>query len=255
MANGRLHRTFKDGISRLNAYLDDYAFYINALLDIFEVDANPKYLEKAIAYTDSMIQHFWDSEEGNFFFTSNDHEQLIVRTKNLYDLAIPSGNSMAASNLLRLYYITQNNNYLDKAEQVMRTGSKAAAENPFGFGQLLIAIYLYVSQPLEITVIRKNTDKQSDSQQMSHWLGRQFIPNGIVTVIKSSSQLEELQKYSFFNGKKEEDNSERENQKSSNNNNDNSEYAFVCKNFTCSVPIHSLQDLQRHIDNNSNHSS
>lgn len=257
IANGRLHRTFKDGISKLNAYLDDYAFYINALLDVFEVDANPKYLEKALAYTDSMIQHFWDSKEGNFFFTSNDHEQLIVRTTNLYDLAIPSGNSMAAYNLLRLYHITQNNNYLEKAEKIMKTGLKAAAENPIGFGQLLMAIYLYVNKPLEITVIRKYTQKQSDSQYMSHWLDKQFIPNRIEVVIKNSSHLEELQKYPFFNGKKEEDNSDTENERSaSSNSNDNSEYAFVCKNFACSLPIHSLQDLQLHIDNNSTkHSS
>ncbi|MGC2563992.1 MAG: thioredoxin domain-containing protein, partial [Nitrososphaeraceae archaeon] len=118
-SDGRLRRTFKDGVSKLNAYLDDYAFYINALLDVFEVDTNSRYIEKAILYADSMIRHFWDEKQGNFFFTSDDHEQLIVRTKSLYDLAIPSGNSMAASTLLRLYHITRNSNYLLKAEQIM----------------------------------------------------------------------------------------------------------------------------------------
>ena len=83
-----------------------------------------QYIEKAILCADSMIGHFWDEKQGNFFFTSDDHEQLIVRTKSLYDLAIPSGNSMA-STLLRLYHITQNSNYLLKAEQIMSAGAKA----------------------------------------------------------------------------------------------------------------------------------
>src|SRR3712207_4336849 len=106
-------------------------------------------------YTDFMLQHFWDEKEGNLFFTSDDHEQLISRTKNFYDLAMPSGNSMAASNLLRLHYYTHNDSYLAKAVRIMKAGSKSAAENPFGFGQMLNSIYLYVKKPVEVTVIAK----------------------------------------------------------------------------------------------------
>ena len=237
--DGRLRRTFKDGTSKLNAYLDDYAFYVNALLDVFEVDTTSRYLEKAIMYADSMIQHFWDDKQGNFFLTSDDHEHLIVRTKSLYDLAIPSGNSMAASCLIRLYHITQSSDYLQKAEQIMKTGLKAAAENPFGFGQLLNAIYLYISKPIEITIIRKENKEQSGSKQMSSWLGKQFIPNSITALVKDQAQLNELSKYPFFNGKKEEDIIQKENI--------NSEYAFVCRNFSCSLPIHSLQQLQKYL--------
>ncbi|MFL6377137.1 MAG: thioredoxin domain-containing protein, partial [Nitrososphaeraceae archaeon] len=100
-SEGRLRRTFKNGVSKLNAYLDDYAFYVNALLDVFEVSSKAEYLERAIVYTDFMLKHFWDSSSGSLFLTSDDHEELIMRTKNFYDLAIPSGNSMAANNLLR----------------------------------------------------------------------------------------------------------------------------------------------------------
>ena len=103
----RLYRTFKNGVSKLNGYLDDHAFYVNALLDVFELDSNPTYLEKAVKYTNVMLEHFWDPVNGTLYFTSDDHEQLIVRTRSLYDLAIPSGNSIAASNLLRLYHLTQ----------------------------------------------------------------------------------------------------------------------------------------------------
>ena len=252
-SDGRLRRTFKDGVSKLNAYLDDYAFYINALLDVFEVDTNSRYIEKAILYADSMIRHFWDEKQGNFFFTSDDHEQLIVRTKSLYDLAIPSGNSMAASTLLRLYHITRNSNYLLKAEQIMSAGAKAAAENPFGFGQLLNAIYLYVRKPIEITIIGTNMKKPKDLEQMSNWLGRQFFPNSIIALVKDRSQLDGLNKYPFFDGKKVENNILTK-EISADNGPLNSEHAFVCKNFSCSLPIHSLEQLQKSIgkDNDRN---
>lgn len=232
--DGRLQRTFKDGISKLNAYLDDYAFYVNALLDVFEVNSKAEYLERAIIYTDFMLQHFWDHNEGNLFLTSDDHEQLIVRTKNLYDLAVPSGNSIVASNLLRLYHIVQNNDYLDRAEKIIKAGAKTALENPFGFGQLLVAIYLYVKKPVEITIML-NT-KQKLHSQMVNWLNRQFIPNRIIAMIENDLQLEQLQKYLFFKGRNSDN--EKENK---------SEFAFVCRNNTCSLPIYSIEELERHI--------
>ena len=230
--NGRLYRTFKDGISKLNAYLDDYAFYVNALLDVFELDSNPIYLEKAIKYTDFMLQHFWDPVDCTLYFTSDDHEQLIVRTKSLYDLAVPSGNSVAASDLLRLYHLTQKNDYLEKAEQIMKAGATSSAENPFGFGQLLTAIYLYVKKPIEITV--RTTDNIGEGQKMARWINKQFMPNAITAIIENQSQLSRLQEYPFFSGT----NSARTSQ---------TDYAVICRNFTCSVPIYSLSDFQEQI--------
>jgi uncharacterized protein len=245
-SDGRLRRTFKDGVSKLNAYLDDYAFYISALLDVFEVDTNSRYIEKAISYADFMIKHFWDEKRENFFFTSDDHEQLIVRTKSLYDLAIPSGNSMAASALLRLYHMTRNSDYLLKAEQIMSTGAKAAAENPFGFGQLLNAVYLYIKKPIEITIIGTNIEKAADSERMSNWLGKQFIPNSIIAIVKNQSQLEGLSTYPFFEGKKVDYNKQTD-KISAYNVPLGAEHAFVCKDFSCSVPILSLEQLQKHL--------
>ena len=219
---GRLMRTFKDGQSKLNAYLDDYAFYAGALLDQFAVDSKPAYLEKAVKYTDYMLAHFWDEKEGNMFFTSDDHEQLIVRTKNFYDLAIPSGNSLAASNLLRLYHYMQNPDYLDRAARIIKSGARPAAENPFGFGQLLMAIYLYVKKPVEVTVIGRG--------EMAKWLNSVFLPDGI-TASANDADASALQKYAFFKGRTAE----------------KGETAFVCRNFTCSLPIKSQQELARQL--------
>ena len=221
--DGRLQRTFKDGKAKLNAYLDDYAFYVGSLLDLFSVDSRPEYLEKAIKYTDFMLKHFWDEKEANLFFTSDDHEKLIVRTKNFYDLAIPSGNSVAASNLLRLYHYTQDSGYLDRAFKIMKAGARPAAENPFGFGQMLNAIYLYVKKPVEVTVI---ADGKSS---IAEWLNKQFVPDGINAVV-SSSELHSLQKYAYFKGR-----------------GGDGETAFVCRNFTCSLPIKSQKELEKQL--------
>jgi uncharacterized protein YyaL (SSP411 family) len=230
--DGRLFRTFKNGVSKLNAYLDDYAFYVNALLDVFELDSNPIYLEKATKYTDFMLRHFWDPVDSTLYLTSDDHEQLIIRTKSLYDLAVPSGNSVAASNLMRLYHLTQKNDYLEKAEQIMKAGARSAAGNPFGFGQLLSAIYFHVKRPIEITV--RKTNNIGEGYNMLRWLNKQFIPNAITVIIENQSQLSQLQKYPFFNGT----NSTRTNQ---------TDYAVICRNFTCSIPIDSLSGLQEQI--------
>jgi uncharacterized protein len=228
----RLYRTFKNGVSKLNGYLDDYAFYVNALLDVFELNSNPTYLENAIKYTDVMLEHFWDNVNGNLYLTSDDHEQLIVRTRSLYDLAIPSGNSIAASNLLRLYHLTQRNDYLEKAEQIMMGGAKSSTENPFGFGQLLIAIYLHVKKITEITV--RSTNNSGEGYKMATWLNKQFIPNAITVLIESHDQLTQLRQYPFFSGM----NSTRK---------DEMDHAVICRNFTCGLPIYSLTDLQEQI--------
>jgi uncharacterized protein len=228
----RLYRTFKNGVSKLNGYLDDYAFYVNALLDVFELNSNLTYLENAIKYTDVMLEHFWDTVNSNLYLTSDDHEQLIVRTRSLYDLAIPSGNSIAASNLLRLYHLTQRNDYLEKAEQIMMGGAKSSAENPFGFGQLLIAIYLHVKKITEIIVTR--TNNSDEGYKMATWLNKQFIPNAISVIVENHDQSSQLKQYPFFSGM----NSGRK---------DEMDCVIICRNFACSLPIYSLTDLQEHI--------
>ncbi|HKU50741.1 MAG TPA: D-glucuronyl C5-epimerase family protein, partial [Nitrososphaera sp.] len=224
--HGRLYRTFKDGQAKLNAYLDDYAFYISGLLDLFSVESKSELLEKAIGYIDFVIAHFWDQEKGNFYFTSDDHEKLIVRTKNLYDLAIPSGNSVAASDLIRLYQYTQNAGYLSKAESIMKAGARAAAENPFGFGQLLSAIYQYVKKPVEVTVILGGS-----RDALARWLDLQFLPDGVNAIVRRS-EMAKLEKYPYFRGRSAEG---------------ETAVAYVCRNFTCSLPMTSTAELERQL--------
>ncbi len=239
----RLNHTYKDGLAKINGYLDDYSYYINALLDVFEISANPFYLQRAIQYLDSLIIHFWDNNEKSFFFTPNDHEQLILRTKNFYDLAIPSGNSMAVYALLRIHFITQNQDYLDKAELVIKSCYKAALGNPFGFGQLLISLYLYFKKPLEI-IILQNKKKDYNKREIKKWIMKQYIPNSITLALEfPSDELQQLMSsniFTLFKGK----------QIDIAHNEKFMECVYICQDFTCSLPMYSLAELKKYRDSN-----
>jgi hypothetical protein len=227
LANGQeLKRTFKNGKPKLDGYLDDYAFYISALLDLFEVESKAQYLSGAIKYADYMIEHFWDKEAGDFFFSSDRHEQLIVRTKNIYDLSVPSGSSMAALALIRLYHYSQNQDYIKNAEIILSRTATMAAENPFAFSQLLNAVFMYVRKPKEITLI---TDGQTVPVEL---FSRMFLPEGIIAVA-NANDITHLQRFAFFKGKEPVK--------------DKPFTAYVCKDFTCSVPLHSIEDLKTNL--------
>ncbi len=149
----RLLVTCKDGVAKLNGYLDDYAFYANSLIDSFEALQDPTYLESARTLCEAMLKHFWDGEAGGFFFTSDDHEELIVRSKPAFDGSIPSGNSTAVHVLLRLYHHTGNDDYRARAETAFKLFGQAAANQPFGLAHLIGAVDFYQRGPLEIAVV------------------------------------------------------------------------------------------------------
>ncbi len=222
--NGELLRTYKDKQAKLRAYLDDYAFFVNALLDLFEANPDRKYLDLAIYYADYMLAHFWNEEEKNFFFMADNHEKLIIRTKNIYDLSLPSGNSFAAGIFLRLHHLTQNSKYLEISVKIMESLSTMAAENPFGFGQLLITIYLYLQKPTEITILNLENLEIYDN------LIKRFLPESILVTIATNKQLEDLRMYPFFAGKEYEKSRTK---------------VFVCKNFTCSLPLYSIAEIEK----------
>ena len=222
--NNELLRTYKDGQAKLKAYLDDYAYFVNALLDIFEVEPNSKYLSLAIQHANYLIEHFWDTKENNFYFTADNHEKLIIRTKNVYDLSLPSGNSVASQAFLKLYHFTQDKKFLDVSTKIMKSLSTMAAENPFGFGQLLNTIYLYIKTPTEITVLNTiNSEIYSE-------LSRKFLPESILVIIPKQEYLDNLQNYQYFKGKVYDKNKTT---------------VFVCKDFTCSLPLYSLPEIKK----------
>ena len=159
---GRLLRTWKDGRASLNAYLEDYAFLVEALLDLYAATLDPEWFTEAEALARSMIEHFEDSERGGFFTTSHDHEQLLVRRKDLDDHPIPSATSSAALGLLRLSLLTGNDEYRRSALRSISPLAEIAAANPSGFGHLLQAIALATAatvRQLAIVYPSENTNE------------------------------------------------------------------------------------------------
>ena len=124
--HGFLHRVFKNGETKLNGYLDDYAYLVNAVLDVFEVTGKPKYLYFAEKLSDYLIEHFWDDKNDSFFFTADNHEKLIIRPKSNYDLSMPSGNSVAANALLRLYHLTNEQRFQIITQKILESQAMLA---------------------------------------------------------------------------------------------------------------------------------
>jgi uncharacterized protein YyaL (SSP411 family) len=224
--NHILHRTFKNGQPKLNGYLDDYAYMANASIDMFENTSDSKYLLFATDLADYLITHFWDDPSNGFFFTADNHEKLIIRPKNNYDLSMPSGNSVAAYMLLKLYHITQNKQFLEIPKKILESKAIAAAENPFAFGYLLNVLYLYYQKPTEITIINNK-----DSELVSS-LRKKFLPESIMVMVKNEKDLTALSKYPFFSGKEFQQTETK---------------VFVCKNFSCSLPLSNLSEIEKEL--------
>jgi uncharacterized protein len=151
--DGRLLRTFNDGEARLNAYLEDHAYLLEALLSLYEATFEPRWFAAAREVAGTMIERFGDAENGGFFTTSVDHEELIARRKDLDDHPAPSGNSAAAAGLLRLAALTGESAYGEQARRVLILLAEPARRHPQGLTHLLAAIDRYVSPSREVALI------------------------------------------------------------------------------------------------------
>ena len=160
MQDDRLLASYKDGRARFAAYLDDHAFLLDALLELLQARWNAEHLAFAQHLAKLLLDHFEDKGNGGFWFTANDHEQLIHRSKPLADEAVPSGNGIAAFALQRLGFLLGETTYLDAAERTLRTAWRGISEVPHGHVSLLTALEEYLEHP-EIIVIRGANDEIS----------------------------------------------------------------------------------------------
>jgi uncharacterized protein YyaL (SSP411 family) len=150
---GRLLRTYKDGRARLNAYLEDHAYLLEALLTLYESSFEPRWFGEARSLADTMIERFADEDNGGFFDTSVDHEQLLARRKDLEDHPIPAGNSSAAYGLLRLAALSGEHEYESRVVSVFRLLHEVAAKHPQAFGHLLQALDFHLSPTREVALV------------------------------------------------------------------------------------------------------
>ena len=221
--DNNLFRTYKKDTAKINGYLEDYAYFVNALLDVFEISPDPKYLNLAMQLGHHLVDHFWDKENNSFFMTSDNHETLIIRPKSNYDLSLPSGNSVSCLIMLRLFHLSHEQKFLEVSTKIMEFQAQMAAENPFGFGFLLNTIYMYLQKPLEITIIN------DVDGEITNFLTKSFLPESILVSISNSKQGDALSKYTFFEGKKFDSNSTS---------------VFICRDFTCSLPLQTIDDIK-----------
>lgn len=229
---GKLLHRFRDNEAGLPAHIDDYAFMINASFDLYETTFDIKYLKRAIELNDILIEEFWDEVNGGFFFTSLNNENLIARQKEIYDGAIPSGNSIALLNLIKLFRFTGNSVYEQKASQLISYFSVSVYRSPSAFAQFLIGIDFYFGPSSEIVIsLEQNNEEVTKALKFIRSL---FKPNKIF-ILNPIDQNKEVKKIIPF---------------VENMNLMNNEATFyVCENYVCNQPVNNLQLLMKLLAN------
>jgi uncharacterized protein YyaL (SSP411 family) len=178
---GRLLRSYKDGDARHNAYLDDYAFLIAGLLDLYEATGALRWLREAIALDRILAARYEDEEAGGFYLTSDDHEELLVRQKPHRDGAEPSGNSVQTLNLLRLHELTTDDRYRQRAVRALQALAALVRRAPAAFSELLLAVDYHLDTPKEIVIVTPRA--RDESGPFLERLRGVFLPNRIVAVV------------------------------------------------------------------------
>jgi uncharacterized protein len=223
--NGRLRRTWKDGDARLNAYLEDYAFLVEALLRLYEATLEVRWFDAARETADLMVEHFADDERGGFFTTSDDHEELIARRKDVGDHPIPSGNSSAAYGLLRLSALTGERGYEDRAVGALRLFAPAAAQHPDAFGHLLQAVDFHLSPVREVALVAPSNgaDDTAPLDDLAQVVRSAHRPHVVLAGGREGSERPELlRERPAVEGRPA---------------------AYVCERFTCQAPVTDPGDL------------
>ena len=182
--DGRLLRSYRVGRAGRNAYLDDYAFFIAALLDLYEVTGRPERLDQALALEADLETWYEDSAAGGFFMTSNDHERLLAREKPSYDGAEPAGNSVAAMNLVRLHELTGDDRYRRKAESTFRAFSKTIERSPAALSEMLLALDFHLDRAKQILIVAP--ESRAEAEPFLTELRRRFVPNRILGIVAES---------------------------------------------------------------------
>jgi len=185
--NGRLLRSYMGGQARHDGYLDDYAFLIAGLLDLYEATGNPRWLKEAVALDKVLEDHYEDKQAGGFFMTSNDHEALLAREKPSYDGAEPSGNSVQALNLLRLHEFTTEDRYRVRAEKALQAFGEILKRAPAAVSELLLAVDYHLDTPKEIVIVTPKS--RAEAEPFLAKLGTIFLPNRIVAVVPEGEEL------------------------------------------------------------------
>jgi uncharacterized protein len=224
--SGRLLRSWKDGEGRLNAYLEDHAFLVEAMLRLYEATLEVRWFDAARETAAAMIERFADPDRGGFFTTSHDHEQLIARRKDFTDHPIPSGNSSAALGLLRLAALTGERSYEDHAVGVLRLFTRPAVQHPDAFGHYLQALDFHLSPVREVALVApaNGADVTAPLADLARVVRAAHRPHLVLAGGPEGCERPELMRERpAVEGKPA---------------------AYVCQNFACQAPVTEPKELE-----------
>jgi uncharacterized protein YyaL (SSP411 family) len=218
--DGGLLRTWKEGRGRIDAYLEDHAFLLEALITLYESTFDPRWYREAVALAETMIERFEDSERGGFFTTPSAHAELPVRRKDLEDSPIPSGNSAAGFGLSRLALLSGEGQYERHALGVLRLLFPLAVRHPLAFGHLLRAADFYVSPVREVAIVGA---PEAGAEALLRAVRETFHPHLVLAgSVDEGSDVPLLEGRAAINGHAA---------------------AYVCEHFVCGAPVTTPQEL------------
>jgi uncharacterized protein YyaL (SSP411 family) len=225
-ADGRLLRTYSTGAQpKLNAYLEDYAFFLNALVTLYEATFDARWIESALALADVLIREFWDDAEGGFFYTGRSHEALIARTKDPHDSSIPSGNSVAVLALLRLAKLTGRHDLFVKAEATLRLFRGLMAASPLAAGQMLVALDFYLGPVQEFAVVGDFSSEETC--QALRLIRERFQPDRVIAAKAAEERTTRPDLLPLLADKTPQ----------------GAVTTYICQNFACQAPLIGVEAL------------
>lgn len=224
---GRLLHRFRNGEAGVTGNLDDYAFMVSALIDMYETTFDTELLKTAIELNDHMINHFYDNVNGGFFFTPDYGEELITRNKEIYDGAIPSGNSAAILNLIKLGRISGNAGMEQKADQTIRFFADQINKMPSAFANTLSGIMMAYRDSLEIVIAGNKGDRATE--EILEYFGRNYIPNKVI-LLKHPGE-NDLTGIAPF--------TEQMVQQGT------APSVYICRHYACEMPVTSIDEINK----------
>jgi hypothetical protein len=230
---GRLFHRYRQGEVSIPGFLDDYAFFILGLTELYEAVLDTKYLRYAIDLTKKMLTHFWDQEHGGFYSTADYSETIFDRSKEIYDGAYPSGNSVAASVLLYLARLTGTTEFEEKAAELMRAFSIKVARSPSAHTQLMIALDFSLGPSSEVVIV--GDPHETDTYELLRTIRGRFLPRKVMLFRSSVDQSLEITELADFTK-----NLRGEQARAT---------AFVCRNHVCNLPTTSGSKMLEMLEN------
>jgi uncharacterized protein YyaL (SSP411 family) len=230
--NGRLWHRHRDKRIGIEANLDDYAFLVWGLIELYEANFDESHLESALELTSDMLKHFWDEGSGGFFLVPDDGESLLVRKKEMHDGAIPSGNSVAMLDLLRLGRMTANPEFEEKAARMGRAFSGSVKQSPASHGQLMVALDFGIGPSYEV-VIAGNADAE-DTKAMVRALRTRFLPGKVMLLNPGEEESTKIAGLAEF----------AKNQSSIGGR----ATAYVCLDHNCRLPTTDMDEMLKMMD-------